>query len=98
MARGIVRLGDFSSGYLCYIPTVAISGSSNTFVNNRRVVRQLDLFAPHFCKGKISQSFVMTASTNTFVNGRGVARRLDSLSKFPGIHLIISASNNTFCN
>jgi uncharacterized Zn-binding protein involved in type VI secretion len=45
--KGVVRVGDNSSGHEDYPPTPAISGSATVFVNGRPVVRQGDSYAPH---------------------------------------------------
>lgn len=63
----IYRLGDLNSG-----PTgndIAISGSGDVFVNNKKVIRQGDTDI-----GPMGTDIFMSGSSNVFVNNKQVIR------------------------
>jgi uncharacterized Zn-binding protein involved in type VI secretion len=79
MSKGIVRRGDFTAGHAGFNPTPAISGSSDTFVNGRGVVRTGDRFFLH-CHRGCHVPIALMGSRTYYVNGRSVIRKGDRLS------------------
>lgn len=74
----ICRVGDICSGHGCWPPRNIITGSSNVFLDGKRVARKGDRLNVH-CKPcgkkkKCHASVIARGSSSVFVNGKPVAR------------------------
>lgn len=73
-----VRVGDIQSGHGChYLPTNAITGSSNVFINGCYAVRVGDSYASHGCVGCLApfhNIIQSTGSSSVFINGCSATR------------------------
>lgn len=91
VGRGISRLGDFSSGHDCYLPTIGARASRNVYVNKLPAHKVGDRMVPHFCK--TGHADVMAkGSTTVRVNKTGVMRVGDVLA--PGGAVMTQGSHN----
>jgi len=70
------RITEICSGHKCWSPTIAISGSSNVFVENLPVHRVGDIYVPHCCgddDDRCHDVKTTTASPSVFTNDRATS-------------------------
>lgn len=81
MGQKAIRLGiDQSTGHNGYFPVVAVSASSNVFVNGKGAVRKGDSYAPHWKRDSRPHTGSARSSSSVLINGKPAQRAGDGNS------------------
>lgn len=99
--RNVARLNDKTFGTCCHpdhkgcVPMRGrvITGSSDTFCNNRSVARLNDIVVPDCGHDRAP---IVTGSNTVFTNSRGTARINDNVQGKYYSAVIVTGSPNTF--
>lgn len=97
MEMPLGRITDFCAGHKCFPPTIAISGSSNTWCDDLPIHRLKDVYLPHCCskKKRCHQPITITGSPSVYVNDRN-ASHIISETHCHKINIMITGSFDTW--
>lgn len=77
--KAVVRIGDRSTGHVCWPPTRLSTGSPNVYANGIPIGEIGERWIPHTCKAGTHTEICVEGSESVYANGVCVSRIGDKL-------------------